>query len=128
VREVGYDSAFTFIYSPRAAPPAAAMAATVPEEVKKERPARLNARIAEKSLAANRKLVGQTVEVLVEGASKNNPDILSGRTRGNKLVHFRGPESLTGTFTHVKITDTQTWYLNGELVASQDGAATTAAV
>lgn len=127
VREVGYDSAFTFIYSPRAGTPAADMEDNVPESVKKERLARLNELVAEQSLAANRKLVGQTVEVLVEGASKNNPDILSGRTRGNKLVHFRGPVSLTGTFVQVKITDTQTWYLNGERVTSED-AATTAAV
>jgi tRNA-2-methylthio-N6-dimethylallyladenosine synthase len=66
------------------------------------------------------------VEVLVEGASKNNPDILSGRTRGNKLVHFRGPASLTGEFAQVKITDTQTWYLTGEWVESENKAETAA--
>jgi len=126
VREVGYDSAFTFIYSPRAGTPAAEMEDNVPDNVKKERLARLNDLIAEQSLAANRKLVGQTVEVLVEGASKNNPDILSGRTRGNKLVHFRGPASLTGEFAHVKITDTQTWYLTGEWVESENKAETAA--
>ena len=126
VREVGYDSAFTFIYSPRPGTPAAEMEDSVPDEVKKERLARLNELVAELALAANRNMIGQTVEVLVEGSSKREPDVLTGRTRGNKLVHFRGPAELAGTFAQVKITDTQTWYLTGEWVPAERTAETAA--
>lgn len=117
VREVGYDSAFTFIYSPRAGTPAAVMEDNVPMEVKKERLQRLNEAINEYSRQSNEKLRGQIVEVLVEGESKNNANMLSGRTRTNKLVHFAGSKDLIGSFVHVKITDPYTWFTKGELVA-----------
>lgn len=58
----------------------------------------------------------QVVEVLVEGESKNNPNVLAGRTRTNKLVHFAGDKSLIGQYTHVKINDVKTWTLHGEIV------------
>src|SRR5690606_20593200 len=96
VKEVGFDSAYTFIYSPREGTPAAVMEDNVPLEVKKDRLRRLNELVGELSLRNNQELHGKTVEVLVEGPSKNNPDMLSGRTRTNKLVHFRGSDSLTG--------------------------------
>ncbi|PYI55417.1 tRNA (N6-isopentenyl adenosine(37)-C2)-methylthiotransferase MiaB [Paenibacillus flagellatus] len=117
VREVRYDSAFTFIYSPRDGTPAADMEDNVPEQVKKERLTRLNELLNQISREKNEQLRGQTVEVLVEGESKTNPDVLSGRTRTNKLVHFRGPKELAGRFVHVTITEPQTWVLKGELVA-----------
>ncbi|GFR37644.1 tRNA-2-methylthio-N(6)-dimethylallyladenosine synthase [Insulibacter thermoxylanivorax] len=117
VREAEFASAFTFIYSPREGTPAAKMADDVPMEVKKERLNRLNELVAELSLKDNMKLSGQTVEVLVEGVSKNNPEFLSGRTRTNKLVHFKGPASLTGQFIDVKITEVQTWLFKGEIAA-----------
>src|SRR5690606_10989171 len=126
VPEVGYDAAFIVIYSPRPGAPAAEMEDSVPDEVKKERLARLNELVAELALAANRNMIGQTVEVLVEGSSKREPDVLTGRTRGNKLVHFRGPAELAGTFAQVKITDTQTWYLTGEWVPAERTAETAA--
>jgi tRNA-2-methylthio-N6-dimethylallyladenosine synthase len=116
VREVEFDSAFTFIYSPREGTPAAVMEDNVPYEVKKERLQRLNDLMAELSRKSNEKLRGQIVEVLVEGASKNNPNVMSGRTRTNKLVHFNGSPELVGTFAEVKVTEPQTWFLKGELV------------
>ncbi len=58
----------------------------------------------------------QIVEVLVEGESKNNPDVLAGYTTKSKLVNFRGPKSIVGQIVKVKITETRTWSLNGELV------------
>ncbi|CAH0119892.1 MULTISPECIES: tRNA (N6-isopentenyl adenosine(37)-C2)-methylthiotransferase MiaB [unclassified Paenibacillus] len=122
VREVGYDSAFTFIYSPRAGTPAAVMEDNVPMEVKKERLQRLNEAINEYSRQSNEKLRGQIVEVLVEGESKNNANMLSGRTRTNKLVHFAGSKDLIGSFVHVKITDPYTWFTKGELVAEPAAA------
>ncbi|MFP4973832.1 tRNA (N6-isopentenyl adenosine(37)-C2)-methylthiotransferase MiaB [Paenibacillus sp. CN-4] len=117
VREVGYDSAYTFIYSPREGTPAAAMEDNVPMEEKSRRLQRLNDAINEHSRLSNDKLFGAVVEVLVEGESKNNAEVLSGRTRTNKLVHFEGPKELIGSFVHVRITDTKTWYIKGDLVA-----------
>lgn len=116
VQEVGYDSAFTFIYSPRAGTPAAEMEDNVPDEVKRQRLQQLNDVLAEQIKEKNEKLQGQVLEVLVEGTSKNNDKVLSGRTRTNKLVHFEGPSDLYGSFVQVKITEPHTWYLKGEMV------------
>jgi len=115
-REVGFDSAFTFIYSPREGTPAAKMKDNVPLEVKKERLQRLNALVNELSLQKMKELEGQIVEVLVEGESKTNPEILAGYTRKNKLVNFKGPKSAIGQLVQVKITEAKTWSLNGEMV------------
>ncbi len=117
VRQVGFDSAYTFIYSPREGTPAATMEDNVPMEVKKERLQRLNATIKQYSRIGSEKFLGQVVEVLVEGASKNNDQVLAGRTRSNKLVHFEGSEELIGEFVYVKITDSKSFYIKGELVA-----------
>ncbi|MBP1155923.1 MULTISPECIES: tRNA (N6-isopentenyl adenosine(37)-C2)-methylthiotransferase MiaB [unclassified Paenibacillus] len=116
VREVGFDSAYTFIYSPRDGTPAADMEDNVPLQTKKERLYRLNDVLKEYSKASNESLKGQTVEVLVEGESKNNADVLAGRSRTNKLVHFEGPKELIGKFVNVKITDTPTFYIKGDWV------------
>ncbi|WP_213524900.1 tRNA (N6-isopentenyl adenosine(37)-C2)-methylthiotransferase MiaB [Paenibacillus sp. J31TS4] len=122
VREVQFDSAFTFIYSPREGTPAASMEDNVPAEVKRDRLRRLNDVMAELSRQSNERMQGQVVDVLVEGESKNNPDVLSARTRTNKLVHFRGSRELIGRIVDVKITETQTWLVKGELVEQPEGA------
>lgn len=122
VQEVEYDSAFTFIYSPRDGTPAAAMEDNVPEEAKKDRLRRLNEALAVISRKKNDALKGRVLEVLVEGESKTNSDVLSGRTRTNKLVHFAGSKELIGRFVHVAITEPQTWLLKGELTAAADAA------
>ena len=109
VREVGYDFAYTFIYSPREGTPAAVMEDNVPMEVKKERLKRLNETINEYSHRSNEQQRGKIVEVLVEGESKRNSNVLAGRTRSNKLVHFEGPKELIGTFVNVEITDPMTF-------------------
>ncbi|MGG1250217.1 tRNA (N6-isopentenyl adenosine(37)-C2)-methylthiotransferase MiaB [Brevibacillus agri] len=116
VEEVRYDFAYTFIYSPREGTPAAVMEDNVPMEVKKARLYRLNEVLARIGLEQNKKLQDQVLEVLIEGESKNNPDVLAGRTRTNKLVHFTADKSLIGEYVHVKITDAKTWTLHGELV------------
>lgn len=115
-REVGYDAAYTFIYSPREGTPAAKMKDNVPMEVKKERLQRLNALVNEFSAKKMKEMDGQIVEVLVEGESKNNPDVLAGYTRKNKLVNFIGPKSAIGQLVKVKINEAKTWSLNGEMV------------
>ncbi|RSD27949.1 tRNA (N6-isopentenyl adenosine(37)-C2)-methylthiotransferase MiaB [Mesobacillus subterraneus] len=116
VREVGYESAYTFIYSPREGTPAAKMVDNVPMEVKKERLQRLNALVNEQSAQSMKKYQDQIVEVLVEGESKNNPDVLAGYTSKLKLVNFVGPKTAIGKIVKVKITDAKTWSLNGEMV------------
>ncbi|WP_050614857.1 tRNA (N6-isopentenyl adenosine(37)-C2)-methylthiotransferase MiaB [Bacillus testis] len=115
-REVGYDAAYTYIYSPREGTPAAKMKDNVPMSVKRDRLQRLNALVNEISAEKMKAYLGQTVEVLVEGESKKNPDVLAGYTTKSKLVNFIGPKSAIGTIVKVKITDTKTWSLNGEMV------------
>lgn len=115
-KEVGYDAAFTFIYSPREGTPAAKMVDNVPMEVKKERLQRLNAVVNELSAQKMQEHKGQIVDVLVEGESKNNPDVLAGYTTKSKLVNFVGPKSAIGKIVKVRITDAKTWSLNGEMV------------
>ncbi|KGR91223.1 dimethylallyladenosine tRNA methylthiotransferase [Ureibacillus massiliensis 4400831 = CIP 108448 = CCUG 49529] len=115
-REVGFESAFTYIYSPREGTPAAKMNDNVPLEVKKERLQRLNAVVEEFSAAALKKYEDQVVEVLVEGSSKKRDDVLAGYTRRNKLVNFAGPKELIGHIVKVKITDAKAYSLRGEFV------------
>lgn len=119
-REVGFETAYTFIYSPRDGTPAAKMKDNVSMEVKKERLQRLNDLVNEYSRDAMKKYEGEIVEVLVEGESKNNPDVLSGYTRKNKLVNFIGPKSAIGRLVDVKIIEAKTWTLSGEMVKSQE--------
>jgi tRNA-2-methylthio-N6-dimethylallyladenosine synthase len=121
-REVGFESAYTFIYSPREGTPAARMKDNVSMEVKKERLQRLNQLVNEFSARAMKKYEGQVVEVLVEGESKTNPDILSGYTRKNKLVNFKGPKSAIGKLVQVKITEAKTWTLDGVMVEERETA------
>jgi tRNA-2-methylthio-N6-dimethylallyladenosine synthase len=115
-REVGYEAAYTFIYSPREGTPAAQMQDNVPLEVKKQRLQRLNDVVNELSAEAMKKHLGQVVDVLVEGESKNNPDVLAGYTSKNKLVNFKGPKTAIGKIVKVKISDAKTWSLNGEMI------------
>lgn len=116
VKEVGFESAYTFIYSPREGTPAARWEDNIPMEVKKERLQRLNTLVNEQSKQAMQKYEGQVVKVLVEGESKKDPDVLSGYTERNKLVNFKAPKSLIGQIVNVKITKAKTWTLDGELV------------
>jgi tRNA-2-methylthio-N6-dimethylallyladenosine synthase len=90
--------------------------------VKKVRLARLNHLLNEIGRGRNEEMRGEIVEVLVEGESKNNPEMLSGRTRTNKLVHFQGHAGLTAQLVHVRILEPQTWVLKGELVSSPEQA------
>ncbi|MDP4163914.1 MAG: tRNA (N6-isopentenyl adenosine(37)-C2)-methylthiotransferase MiaB [Bacillota bacterium] len=115
-QEVGFEAAYTYIYSPREGTPAAKMEDNVPLEVKKERLQRLNALVNESSADALKKYQDQIVEVLVEGASKNNPDVLAGYTNKSKLVNFVGPKTAIGKIVKVKITQTKTWSLNGDMI------------
>jgi tRNA-2-methylthio-N6-dimethylallyladenosine synthase len=91
VEEVGYDSAFTFVYSPRAGTEAAQMTDQVPEEVKRDRMERLVEVVQRIAAARNVARVGLVEEVLVEGPSRTDQTLLRGRTRRNTTVNFAGP-------------------------------------
>lgn len=114
--EVGFDTAYTYIYSPREGTPAAKMQDNVSMEVKKERLQRLNKLVNETSAKAMAQYEGQTVKVLVEGESKKDPEVLSGYTEKNKLVNFRAPKEVIGEIVEVKVTDAKTWSLDGEYI------------
>jgi tRNA-2-methylthio-N6-dimethylallyladenosine synthase len=90
VEEVGYDSAFTFVYSPRQGTEAAGLPGQVPEDVKRERIERLVEVVQRVAESRNRERVGQVEEVLVEGPSRTDPAFLRGRTRRNTTVNFAG--------------------------------------
>ena len=115
-REVGYDGAFTFVYSPREGTPAAKMEDNVSAEEKKERLYRLNELINAGFQAGNNRFDGEIVEVLVEGPSKNDETVMSGYTRHQKLVNFKADPSVIGEIVKVKITEAKTWHMFGELV------------
>jgi len=119
VELVKFDAAYTFVYSKRKGTPAANMPEQISSEVKKERIERLIKLQQSIGWEINQQLVGQTVEVLVEGTSKNDPKKLTGRTRTNKLVHFTGDISWKGFLCPVTITDAQTWYLSGEIAKEE---------
>lgn len=116
VEQVRFDSSFTFTYSPRSGTPAALMNNQIDQMVKKERLRRLMNLQNKISLEINEKLKNKTVEVLVDGCSKTSNSILTGRTDTNKTVLFPGPNSLTGKFVQVRITNPQTWVLKGEQI------------
>ena len=116
VEKVKYDQGFTFLYSIRKGTKAAEMQNQIPHEVKQERFQRLIDSMYKIFYEKNKECLGQTLEVLVEGISKNNPDILTGRTRGYKLVHFKGGKRNIGQLVNVKITGHNSFALEGEIV------------
>jgi tRNA-2-methylthio-N6-dimethylallyladenosine synthase len=113
VEEVEFDSAFTFLYSIRKGTPAETFDDQVPEEAKHERFNRLVERVNRISATKNAAKVGCVEDVLVEGASKSNDRVYTGRTGGFKLVNFKGPEGLNGQIVSVRITASNTFSLTG---------------
>ncbi|HAM02932.1 MAG TPA: tRNA (N6-isopentenyl adenosine(37)-C2)-methylthiotransferase MiaB, partial [Acidimicrobiaceae bacterium] len=125
--EAAYDSAYTFIFSPRPGTRAAEMADRfVDREVVAERFERLRVVVERSALARHRARVGRVEEVLVEGPSKRDPAVRTGRTRQNKLVHFPpGPEGgpPVGAYVEVDVTGAAPHHLIGELVTARLPAA-----
>ena len=117
VAEAGYDSAYTFIFSPRPGTEAAERVDEfVPRDVCAERFERLRVVVERSALARHRARLGRTEEVMVEGPSRKNPSLVTGRTRQNKLVHFASPEPLRpGSFAEVEVTAAAPHHLTGEL-------------
>ncbi len=113
--KVRYDVIFSFIYSKRVGTPAAVMDDVISAEDKKRNFDRMLEVQNTISAEINKEYEGNTYPVLVEGLSKNNPEYLTGRTDGGKLVHFKGDESLKGQIVNIKITTAHTWSLYGDL-------------
>ncbi|MBU5254831.1 tRNA (N6-isopentenyl adenosine(37)-C2)-methylthiotransferase MiaB [Tissierella praeacuta] len=116
VKEVKFDSAFTFLYSIREGTKAAKMENQIEEKLKHIRFERLTDTLNEIALGINQKLLGKTLEVLVEEISKNNAEVLTGRTRTNKLVHFKGGKELIGSLVNIKIENVKTFTLEGSII------------
>jgi len=112
---VQYEAAFTFIYSPRKGTPAARMKDNVSKETKTRRFQELVKHLEKHIEEYSDSMVGNVYDVLVDGVSKNNDEMLSGYTETNKLVHFKGDISLVGTIVKVKILESHTYSLIGEI-------------
>jgi len=89
----------------------------IPHEIKKKRFSRLVELTKKTALARNKEMVGKELEVLVEGRSKKDSQILSGRTRTNKVVNFKGDSSLVNQFIKVRIVEAHPFHLMGEVKA-----------
>ena len=116
--EAEYDYAYMFIFSPRSGTEAALMQADfVDPTITKDRFQRLRVVVEHAALRKHQDRVGRIEEVLVEGPSKRNPDVISGRTRQNKLVHFAPPHPIrTGSYATVEITRAAPHHLEGRFV------------
>ncbi len=117
VKSCQYDSAFTFIFSPRIGTPAAKMEDKILLEEKEKRLHELNELVNMYAKKANDTYVGKIVPVLIEGVSEKSSDIMMGYTDTMKLVNVKGAEEFVGQIVSVKITDAKTWSLDGELVS-----------
>lgn len=115
MREVGFHSSFIFKYSPRPGTSAMSFTDTVGEAVMADRFSRLDSLQKEMTLRHNEALLGKSVEVLVEGKSKTNPEMLMGRTRTNKIIIFPGPENSKGALLEVEITQAGLYSLYGRI-------------
>ena len=121
VKEVGYSQVFTFIYSKREGTPAAKIEDDTPRSVIQERFDRLVDLVQAQAYEQNQKDQDAVVEVLVEGVSKRNENLLVGKSPKNQTVHAPIPdgcsiEELMGTYVKVKVQEARTWYLSGTLL------------
>ena len=115
VNKCKYDSAFTFIFSPREGTPAAKMKDDIPLSVKEERLHRLNEVVNKYALLANEKYLGKIVPVLLENVSEKGEGKLVGYTDTMKLVNVKASKDMLGKIVLVKITDVKTWSMDGEI-------------
>ena len=119
IDDVGFDSSFSFVFSARPGPPAAALPDDTPQAVKLERLRVLQARIEAQARAISASRVGTVQRVLVEGPSKKEQDELMGRTECNRIVNFRGAPRLVGQMVDLRISAALPHSLRGEVVADE---------
>ncbi|NYT38846.1 tRNA (N6-isopentenyl adenosine(37)-C2)-methylthiotransferase MiaB [Allopusillimonas soli] len=116
IRDVGFDTSFSFIYSRRPGTPAADLQDDTPRELKLERLQRLQSLINEQAAIISQAMIGTTQRVLVEKPSRRDPGELSGRTENNRIVNFAGQPRLIGQMIDVRITQAFSNSLRGEIV------------
>ena len=116
VHEIGFDTSFSFIYSPRPGTPAANLPDETPLDVKKHRLKLLQDRLLLQAARYSEALVGSTQRLLVTGHSKKNEKQWAGRTECNRVVNFDGDDNLLGQFVFVEITETQPNSLRGRWI------------
>ena len=113
VKKVGFEQVYMFIYSRRAGTPGDKMENQVPEDIKHVRFDKLKALVERQIDENNKRYVGTVQKILVEGKSKNNDNMLTGRTDSNKVVNFEGDENLIGNLIEIPIVSEHMWYLKG---------------
>ena len=115
IRKVNYEQVYMFIYSRRVGTPGDKMENQIPEDVKHERFNRLKALVEMQIAEKNKTYIGTTQYVLVEGKSKNNDNMLTGRTDSNKVVIFEGEDGDIGKLLPIEIVSEHMWYLKGRV-------------
>jgi tRNA-2-methylthio-N6-dimethylallyladenosine synthase len=120
IEEIGFDTSFSFLFSPRPGTPAAEMTDDTPHELKSQRLTRLQKRIEEQAFAISQAMVGTIQRVLVERHAKKDAHELAGRTANNRVVNFKGSERQIGQFIDVTITAALPHSLRGEVVIRED--------
>ena len=124
IDDVGYDTSFSFIFSPRPGTPAANLADGTPHEIKLQRLQRLQAALDDSVRAISASRLGTVQRVLVEGAARKTPNALFGRTECNRPVVFTGPDRLIGQLVDIKITEAPMRSLRGEVSLHEEAALT----
>ncbi|CNL55005.1 tRNA (N6-isopentenyl adenosine(37)-C2)-methylthiotransferase MiaB [Yersinia proxima] len=120
VADVGFDTSYSFIYSPRPGTPAADLPDDVSEEEKKQRLHILQERITQQAMEISRKMVGTVQRILVEGTSRKNVMELAGRTENNRVVNFEGTLEMIGKFVDVEIVNVYASSLRGIVLRTED--------
>ncbi|HAT8637364.1 TPA: tRNA (N6-isopentenyl adenosine(37)-C2)-methylthiotransferase MiaB [Legionella pneumophila] len=119
VHEIGFDTSFSFIYSPRPGTPAANLPDDTPMEIKKQRLQILQNRLLMNAARYSESMIGSKQKILVTGFSKKSSQQLSGRTECNRVVNFDGPPHLIGQFIDVQISDALPNSLRGRLLEKE---------
>ena len=115
VEKVKFEQVYMFIYSRRVGTPGDRMENQIPEEIKHTRFDKLKALVESQIAENNQKYIGTTQKILVEGTSKNNEQMLTGRTDSNKVVVFEGDKKLIGNMAEIEIVSEHMWYLKGKM-------------
>ena len=119
VKKVKFEQVYMFIYSRRVGTPGDKMPNQIPEEIKHKRFDRLKELVESQIEENNQKYIGTVQKVLVEGTSKNNKDMLTGRTDSNKVVIFEGSKDLINKIIDLNIVSEHMWYLKGEILSKE---------
>jgi len=116
VNQVGFDTSFSFIYSPRPGTPASDLSDDTPRELKLKRLQELQATIEANAMSISQSMLNTVTHILVEGPSRKNPEELQGRTENNRVVNFEGHPRLIGQLIPVRITQVYPHSLRGEAI------------